>query len=113
MICNAKIKSTTLGIEDHGMMIFFIAIEWPGGGASLGGYSLDRHSPTKIRKGCGHSYQAIRIILETLKVESWEKLPGTLIRIKDPGAGALLNEIGHILEDRWFNLGAYMKEGTD
>ena len=110
MIANAKIKSTMLGIEDHGIMTFFLFCEWPGSGGGIGGYALDGHKPSDQRVGSGHGYQAIRRILETVGVDKWEKLPGTLIRIEDPGLGRPLTRIGHIMEDRWFDLDAYMKE---
>jgi hypothetical protein len=114
-ITNAKIVRTMLGIEDHGIMSFFVFIERPGAGCGFGGYSLDgpgelRHDD---RRGHGRSYQAIYHILKTVGVDSWEKLPGTLIRIEDNGLGGKLDKIGHIMEDRWFDLAAYMKAGEE
>lgn len=108
MIINAKIARTMLGVEDHGIMTFMLFVEWPNAGCGFGGYALDRHNPdTKKRNGKGHAYQAIREILSTLGVESWEKLTGTLIRIED--SGGRINKIGHIIEDRWFDIDGYMK----
>ncbi len=110
-IVNAKIKSTMLGIEDHGIMSFFVNIEWPGAGCGFGGYALDGHAGEgKPRTGCGHGYQAIRRILETVGAASWEKLPGTLVRIEEQGWGGRLTKIGHIMEDRWFDIDDWMKE---
>ena len=37
-------------------------------------------------------------------VDSWEKLPGQYIRIKDNGLGKTIDEIGNLMEDKWFNL---------
>jgi hypothetical protein len=110
-ITNGKIVRTMLGTEDHGIMSFFVFVEWPGAGCGLGGYCLDSHVPPDKRAGHGHSYQAIRCILETVGVDAWEKLPGTLIRLEDNGAGSRLTKIGHIMEDRWFDIETYMKEG--
>jgi hypothetical protein len=110
-IKNAKIKSTMLGVEDPGIMTFFIMVEWDGAACGLGGYGLDEWggSSRAPRKGSGYCYQAIRSILETLKLQKWEDLPGTLIRIKDQGPGGKLTEIGHIIEERWFDVDTYMK----
>lgn len=110
-IVNAKITSTVLGIEDHGIMSFMLMCEWPGAGCGFGGYALDqRDKETNTRKGSGYGYQAIRFILETAGVDRWEKLPGTLIRIEDNGPGSRLTKIGHILEDRWFDIEEYMSK---
>jgi hypothetical protein len=112
MIRNAKIKSTMLGIEDHDIMSFWIFIEWPGGGVGFGGYALDQYDKKdKLNRiGSGYGYQSIRKILETLELTSWEKLPGTLIRIDENGPGTTLDIIGHVMKDQWFNLKDYMKE---
>lgn len=120
-ITNAKIVSTMLGIEDHGIMSFFVFCEWSGAGCGFGGYCLDGpdrqddNTPLRSNKriGHGHSYQAIRHILETVGVEKWEKLPGTLIRIEYNGLGKQLVKIGHIMEDRWFDIAKYMDEGKN
>ncbi len=111
-IINAKIKSTFLGVEDHGIMLFFLDIEWPGATCGFGGYTLDKRDldKPKTRIGLGYSYQAIRHILETLNVASWEKLPGTLIRIEYSPLGSPLHKIGHIMEEKWFDLRDYMKQ---
>jgi hypothetical protein len=109
-ILNARIKSTTLGVEDHGIMTFFVFIEWPGAGCGLGGYALDARENGKPCGGSGHAYQAIRQILETVGVDKWEKLPGTLIRIVHPGLGRGLTKIGHILDDKWFDIEDWMKQ---
>lgn len=112
MIVNAKIVSTMLGVEDHGIMSFMLFVEWPNAGCGFGGYALDHHNgEAEERRGDGHAYQAIREILSTLGVASWEKLAGTLIRIEDNGPGGRLTKIGHIIEDRWFDIEEYMKRG--
>lgn len=109
-IQNAEITSTMLGIEDHGTMTFFLMLKWPGAGCGLGGYTLDQHGGRgKPRVGHGMSYQAIREILETLKVNKWEDLPGTICRVEENGLGRGIDKIGHIMEDRWFNLKEWMQ----
>ena len=113
-ITNAKIAKTMLGIEDHGIMSFFVFCDWDGSGGGFGGYALDSFDGRdKPRKGHGLSYQAIRQIIETVGVTSWEKLPGTLVRIEDNGPGRTLTKIGHIIEDRWFDIAAWMADAHD
>lgn len=103
---NAKIRSTMFGIEDHGCMTFFLFLEWPGAGQGLGGFSLDQGKRGgNEREGCGAAIIAIRSILETVGVDKWESLPGTLVRLKVDGLGSSRPPIiGHIMEDRWFDL---------
>jgi hypothetical protein len=114
-IANAQIKSTMLGIEDHGIMTFFVFLEWGGGmGCGMGGYALDQPNGRGLpRIGSGPSYQAIRNILEILKLEKWEQLPGTFCRIEYNGLGRGIDKIGHIIEDRWFDLKEHMKAVKD
>ena len=107
-IINAKIQSTQFGICDHGIMTFFLNLEWGGGGQGLGGYALDGGNP---RRGSGIGILAIREILETVGVENWEDLKGKLVRVKHFGWGSIRKPIiGNIMEDKWFDLEAFMRE---
>lgn len=76
----ATIKSTTLGIEDHGIMTANLHCEWPGGGVSVGGYCLDspngKPSPDFKREGTAFGLDHIMQIMDTVGVYSWEKIPG-------------------------------------
>lgn len=93
-------------------MTFFLNLEWEDGMCGgFGGYALDQHVGRDQPRVAGPGYQAIRCILETLGVDSWEKLPGTLCRIEERGSG--IGRIGHIMEDRWFNLAVYMEDHRD
>lgn len=120
-IRNAKITSTMLGVEDHGIMTFFLTVEWQGGGVGIGGYALDGPDPAnkdagfgaKARVGYGHGYQAIRRVLEIVGVDTWEKLRGQYCRIDDDGPGARVSKIGNLMKDEWFDLATYMKEGVN
>lgn len=88
------IKSTKLGIQDHGVFTASITVEWKGGGISAGGYVLDepvKDSDGKFLERQGTDYGADHImrILETAGVESWEQLPGKLIYVLFEGRGGL------------------------
>lgn len=116
-IKNAIIESTKLGREDHGIMTFmmFVKFDMVGGvynSLGIGGYCLDqsvrvaeddRDIVTK-RIFKAESMEAISKILETVGVDNWEDLPGTYIRIKDNGWGSTIDEIGNLMEDKWFNI---------
>lgn len=115
-IVNARISSTQLGCEDHGIMSFFVMLEWNGGGQGLGGYAIDKYDQrTKERIGCGFGITAIRKILETVGVGKWEDLKGKLIRAKInswkfPDRAPI---IGHIIEDKWFDLKEFMEKESE
>lgn len=104
-IKNAKITSTMLGREDHGIMTFMIFVEMDACGCGIGGYALDHYDRTaEKRVFTAKGLEAVSKILEIADVDTWEKLPGKYIRIKDNGWGSTIDEIGHLIKDKWFNL---------
>ena len=96
---NAKIKSTFLGIEDHGIFTFFLNLDYGNSGQSAGGYGLGEFAEKLIKR-----------ILMVCGVDSWEELSGKLIRVKaDHGQ---VYEIGNILTTSlWLNFQKFFKEG--
>lgn len=90
IIKNAKIKSTFLGLKDHGIPTFFINLDYNGCGQSYG--------------GCDLRYYGIEIILKilkTLEADSWENLPD-IIRVD--ADHDKIYRIGHIIKDQWFDI---------
>ena len=107
-ITNAKISSTMLGIEDHGIMTFSLSMSFDSCGQGFGGYALDGKAG-KI--GHAKSILAIRKILETVGVNKWEDLEGQLVRIKkDSEYNGPIRAIGHIMEDNWFDIQQFWNE---
>ena len=104
-IKNAKISSTMLGREDHGIMTFMIYIGGDGFNCGVGGYCLDEFgSATQTRVFRAESMEAISKILEVVGVDKWEDLPGKYIRIEYNGLGSTVTKIGNIIEEKWFDL---------
>lgn len=102
---NAVIKSTHLGVEDHGILTCYLHLDYGGSGQGFGGYSLD--TPVKDDKGkflhrvgTAFGMEFINQVLKTLGASSWEELPGTHCRVI--ASFSHVEAIGHILEDRWF-----------
>lgn len=103
-IKNAKITSTMLGVEDHGILTCFLHLDYGGTGQGFGGWTFDhpigRAETFKGREGTAWGMEFIRRILDLLEVESWEKIPGNHCRVKaDWGK---VHSIGHITKDKWF-----------
>ena len=104
-IMNARIRSTQLGNEDHGIFTCFLHLEYDHGGQSFGGYALDEHNQKRgaesERVGTAYGLQFLMEILRVLEVESWEKLPGTVCRVR--AEHSKVHAIGHFLKDQWFD----------
>ena len=60
IIENGKITGTMLGKEDHGIMTFWLFVEFDSGVCGYGGYALDSYdAQTKKRIGAAAGMQAI------------------------------------------------------
>lgn len=69
-IKNAKIRSTMLGRENHGIMTFMIYISADGFDCGIGGYWLDEfNSATQTRVFRAESMEAISKVLEVVGVD--------------------------------------------
>ena len=104
---NVQISSTTLGMEDHGFMTFWLNMIWEGSGQGFGGYCIGEASDKNknvMHTGFKCGIECIRKILETVGVSSWEKLPGKYVRIQTRGHNGKIFAIGHIINDKWFNI---------
>ena len=108
---NAKIVSTVLGLEDHGILTCWLMLDGDGWGVGFGGYALDGYDETKKRRiGAAFGAEYVRALLDTLGIESWEKLPGTVVRVETEGWGGKVQRIGHALKERWFDPAELAKE---
>jgi len=109
---NAKITSTMLGIEDHGILSFYLYLDYGGSGQGAGGYSLD--TPIKTgntflrRVGTAEGLSLIMEILEIVGVGKWEDLPGKYIRVQ--ADQAKVHAIGNVIKDKWLNFETFFKE---
>jgi hypothetical protein len=108
---NAKITSTMLGLEDHGIMTSMITVEGPGWGCGFGGYAFDGYDPMKKRRcGVGYGIEFIKRVLSVVGVEKWEDLPGKHVRVETEGWGGRILRIGNILENKWFDPASLAEE---
>ena len=105
-IKNAQITGTMLGREDHGIFTFMIHVKFDNCiGCGIGGYALDYYNKELDKRVySAKSLEAVSKILNVVGVDRWEDLKGKYIRIKDNGWGSTIDEIGNLMEDKWFNL---------
>jgi hypothetical protein len=104
-IKNARIRSTTLGWEDHGIFTAFVDLEYDGSGQGFGGYALDEwrgeRNATGKRFGTSWGMEFIMRVCEIVGVKRWEELPGKYVRA-DADSGKVYR-VGHITADKWFD----------
>ena len=97
-IVNARIRSTHLGYEDHGIFTFLLDLDYGGAGQGFGTYALDEHDG-KRRVGTASGMGIIIEILKVVGVEKWEDLPGKYVRAD--AEHIKVHGIGNVLEDKW------------
>jgi hypothetical protein len=104
-IQNGRIVKTMLGHEDHGFFTCSLELEFGGAGQSFGGYGLDDRPATigGKRRATAAGLAFIIEIIDTLEVESWERLPGAYCRVRRHQPRGLIVAIGHLLKDQWFD----------
>ena len=108
-IQNARIESTFLGEEDHGILTGILQFDFGGIHCGWGMYSFGSASKP-VESAFGMEF--VRQVLNVVGVDSWEKVAGKYIRCRykegtKGGWGASssnIEAIGHIVEDRWFNI---------
>ena len=79
------IKSTMLGIEDHGWLTFMLHLNFVGSGQGAGSYMLDCWDKDKNKNmPLLWTGAIIRRILEVVGVDEWERLQGrTVVALRD------------------------------
>jgi hypothetical protein len=103
-IQNAKIVSTTLGWEDHGIFTAFVNLEYDGGAQGFGGYGLDAYVGERgkgSRVGTAGGLQFVMEVCRVVGVERWEQLPGNYVRAD--ADWSKVHRIGHITKELWFD----------
>ena len=81
----AKIESTLLGYEDHGIFTAILYLHYGDSGQGAGMYSLDQYDKkTERRHGTAAGMDFIIGVLRACGVDQWEKVKGrTIIAIMD------------------------------
>jgi len=107
-IVNAKISSTRLGYEDHGIFSADLQLDYGSSGQGFGGIAMDGwNEEKKEREGWPHGITFIGQLLHAVGAETWEALPGLHIRVKR--RDGLARAVGHIIENKWFDIDEFIK----
>lgn len=97
----AKITSTSLGYEDHGIFTAQVMVTYGGSGQGIGGYCLDEpysdaEGKFKGRRGTAYGMEWIIRFMRACGVDTWERVNGRTILVytKDDSWGALPIGVG-------------------
>lgn len=79
----AKIASTRLGVEDHGVLTAYLTVDYGGGAVqAIGGYGLDRYdAELKRRVGTAYGCEFIARVIRACGVTKWEDVAGRTIYV--------------------------------
>lgn len=99
-------------MADHGCLTFWVYLEGGGWGCGFGGYCIGRGflGSDTFKAENGKGLEAMMHIMNVVGVEKWENLEGKYVRCKTEGLGGSINEIGNILENKWFNIKRFFAE---
>ena len=108
---NCEVTGTMLGVEDHGILTFFVYVGGDHWGCSFGGFAMDSWSEIKQKRvGSAFGCEAIRQILEVLEKDKWEDLKGVPCRAETEGLGGGIVRLGHLFKDKWVDLKSLASE---
>ena len=110
-IVNAKITSVSITMADHGCLTFWVTVEGSGFGVSIGGYAIGHGylGASEFKATHGGGLEAMMRIMDTVGVDTWEDLKGKYIRVVSNGWGESIKKIGHITDDKWFDIDEFFK----
>ena len=103
----ARIKSTHLGAEDHGILTAYLHCEGDGWGIGVGGYGLD--APVEVdgkfshREPTAYGFDHVIQMMRTVGAASWEKLPGCEVLVLFDSTnswGSTAKGIAHISDEK-------------
>lgn len=106
---NARIRSATITMEDHGVLMVNLDLDYGGTGQGFGGYCLANVSRESkhwsIKTVAGHF---IIRVMQVAGVERWDRVAGSPIRVR--ASHNKVQSIGHILNEDWFDPAEDFKE---
>lgn len=108
---NAKITYVDLDMRDHGVLTLRMALEGSGWGVVYGGYALGHGYLGAINfDGDPKGIECIERIMDTVGVDRFQDLVGKHVRVVSLSWGDPITIIGHIINDKWFNIETFYKK---
>ena len=105
VIQNAIVTYVEIRNDDHGVLTAYLGLDYGGAVQGFGGFALylpksfTHHSLLSV---AGHF---VFRCMQIADVNEWTDIKGKAIRVEltEPGFGAGVIAIGHIIKDDWFN----------
>lgn len=109
-IINMKITNVSLSMADHGCLTFGLTLKGECFSVVYGGYCIGHgYLGADEFKGNQYGIECLMRIMDTVGVERWEDMKDKYVRIVDNGWGSTITTIGHIIEDKWFDIKDFFK----
>jgi hypothetical protein len=109
---NARITKTMFGVEDHGILTFWLQVDYGHSGQGIGGYALDGpiHKDGQFvrRQGSAMGMELMARVLNVVGVPYWEELPGKYIRVR--ATDSKVQAIGNVIKDEWLDFNNFFEE---
>lgn len=106
IIKNALITNVDLSMADHGCLSLAMTLKGDSWGAVYGGYYLGKGylgADDDFFDGSAAGMEYLMRTMDTVGVEKFQDLKGKYVRVATKGCGSLVNIIGNIIKDKWFD----------
>ena len=91
----AKVESTSLGYEDHGILTCWLHLKYGTGVQGAGGYALDEYDEAAERRvGTAYGCEFIVRLMRACGVDEWSKVKGRTVYAVRDGEGFGARVIG-------------------
>lgn len=112
-ILNAQVTNADLSMEDHGSLVLWLTLNGNGWGVGYGGYGIGKgYVGAAEFKGYTKGTELIMRVMDTIGVARFQELLGKYVRVavNFSADGGRVNIIGHIIEDKWFDIKDFFTE---
>lgn len=103
---NALIESIDLSMANHGCLTLRMDLKGCGWGVTYGAYCLGKGylgAEDDFFEGSAAGMEYLIRIMDTVGVERFQDLKGKYVRVATKGLGCIVNIIGNIIKDKWFD----------
>jgi len=100
MVLNGQITDVSLFLTPPDYLMFRITVQSDKYEAVIGEYILGG----KIRAPHPEAIRCICSILDVVGVMRWEDLQGQYVRFTSDGENSVIEKIGNIVDDKWFDI---------
>lgn len=113
-IKNAKITGVTLSMSDYNCLTFRVTVQGAYWGCSIGNYKIGTGMiGADYWEGSGSGVVAMMKIMDTVGSDTWEGLKGMYCRVEFTEDGTMIQKIGNLINDKWFDVREFFKKASE